>query len=162
MTDLADLLADIDDAFEELRASSRNETRQRRAGRAVLGALFDVREVARIDQKSVYWTAVEASVSGRIAEGILVIRGRMTHGALNDIRPAVKLAYPGPKFFPSNYVYPGSNLTWLELDDLPPNDRAELERRDDHKRHASHVAGRAVLPTLDIARQFYRGLARPE
>jgi hypothetical protein len=83
----------------------------------------------------------------------------MTHGPLNEIRPAVKLAYPGPKFFPSDYTYPGSNLTWLELDDMPPADRAELERRDDHGRYANHVAGHMVLPTLDVARQFYRRLA---
>ena len=125
---------------------------QRRAGRAVLGALFEVREEFRISQGDAYWTEVEGGTPGKVAEGILVIRGRMTHGPLTEIRPAVKLAYPGPKFFPSNYAYPGSNLMWLDLNDMPSADRAELERRDSHGRYANHVAGRMVLPTLDVAR----------
>ena len=154
-----DLFDDVDDAFEDLRVSSDNDMAQRRAARAVLGALFEVREEFRISRGNAYWTEVERGVHGKVAEGILVIRGRMAHGPLNQIRPAVKLAYPGPKFFPSNYSYPGSNLTWLELDDMPPADRAELERRDSHGRYANHVAGFMVLPTLDIARQFYRSLA---
>ena len=159
MITLNDLFADVDDAFEDLRASGDDDTAQRRAGRAMLGALFEVREEFRISQGSAYWIEVERGVQGKVTEGILVIRGRMTHGPLNDIRPAFKVAYPGPKFFPSKYAYPGSNLTWLELDDMPPADRAELERRDDNGRYANHVAGYMVLPTLDIARQFYRGLA---
>ena len=124
----------------------------------MLGALFEVREEFRISRGSAYWTEVESGIHGKIAEGILVIRGRMTHGPLNDIRPAIKLAYPGPKFFPSPYTYPGSNLTWLELDDMPAADRAELERRDGHKRYVDYVAGHMVLPTLDAARKFYREL----
>lgn len=158
MITLDDLFADVDDAFEDLRSSGEDETAQRRAGRAVLGALFEMREEFRISQGGAYWTEVERGIHGKVAEGILVIRGRMTHGPLNEIRPAVKLADPGPKFFPSNYTYPGSNLTWLELDDMPTADRAELERRDNRMRYADHVAGHMVLPTLDIARQFYRRL----
>lgn len=158
MTTLNDLFADVDDAFEGLKSSGMDERVQRRAGRAMLGALFEVREEFRIHQGKAYWAEVESGVHGKIAEGILVIRGRMTHGPLNDIRPAIKPAYPGPKFFPSRYTYPGSNLTWLELQDMTAEDRAELERRDDHKRYADYVAGHMVLPTLDIAREFFRGL----
>ena len=93
---------------------------------------------------------------GKITESVIVIRGRMTHGALNDIRPSIKLAFPGPKFFPSTYTCPSRNLTWLELDDMSSTDRIELERRDDHQRYASYVTGQMVLPTLNVAREFLR------
>jgi hypothetical protein len=159
VTDLAELFADIDDAFEELRLSGADEIKRRRASRAVLSALYEVRELFHHALKAGYWAAVDASPAGEILEGLLVIRGRMTHGALDDIRPAVKPAYPGPKFYPSDYAYPGANLTWLELADMPADDRAELEHRDTKNRYATHVAGRMVLPTLDSARRFLRGLA---
>ena len=160
MITLNDLFADVDYAFEDLRVSGDNDTAQRRATRAVLGALFEVREEFRINEGDAYWTEVERDVYGQVAEGVLVVRGRMTHGPLTEIRPTVKLAYPGPKFFPSKYAYPGANLMWLELSDMPPLDQAELQRRDrSHSRYANHVAGHMVLPTLDVARQFYRRLA---
>jgi len=160
MTEFEDLFDDVDAAFESLKLSSHDETAQRRAGRAVLGALFEVREQLRLGLGGVYWMAVENDLRGKIGEGVIVIRGRMTHGALNDIRPSFKLALPGPKFFPSAYAYPGMNLTWLELDDMQPIDRSELERRDDHQRYASCIAGQMVLPTLNVAREFFRDLSR--
>lgn len=95
-----DLFDDVDDAFEDLRVSWDDDMAQRRAGRAVLGALFEVREEFRISQGDAYWTQVQRGANGKVAEAILVIRGRMTHGPLNEIRPALKLAYPGPKFVP--------------------------------------------------------------
>jgi len=160
MTEFEDLFDDVDAAFESLKLSGDDETAQRRAGRAVLGALFEVREQLRLGLGGAYWMAVENDLRGEISEGVIVIRGRMTHGALNDIRPSIKLALPGPKFFPSTYTYPGMNLTWLELDDMPPTDRGELERRDDRQRYTSYVAGQMVLPTLNVAREFFRDLSR--
>jgi hypothetical protein len=160
MTEIEDLFDDVDAAFESLKLSGDDETGQRRAGRAVLGALFELREQLRLGLGGAYWMAVENDLRGKICEGVIVIRGRMTHGALNDIRPSIKLALPGPKFVPSTYTYPGMNLTWLELDDMPPTDRGELERRDDRQRYTSYVAGQMVLPTLNVAREFLRDLSR--
>jgi len=160
VTEIEDLFADVDAAFESLKLSGNDETAQRRAGRAVLGALFEVREQLRLGLGDAYWMAVDNDRRGEICEGVIVIRGRMTHGALNDIRPNMKTLFPGPNVFPSAYMYPGRNLTWLEFDDLPVTDRVELERRDTRQRYTTHVAGQMVLSTLNIALEFLGDLSR--
>jgi hypothetical protein len=158
MTTVDDLFEDIDVAFEALRLSGDDEIAQRRAGRAVLGGLFEVREHL-LESRADYWADVRRDPRGEVTEGIMVIRGRMTHGSLDQIRPSIKLALTGPKFLTSEYTYTGFNLVWLELDELPDADRARVIAYDKRLRYADHVAGYLVLPTLDQSRRFLRDLA---
>ena len=155
MTTLEDLLTDIDAAFEQLLAAGDESTR-RRALRAVIGAMFETREVIRIADPA-YFPRVAQEPFGRVAEGIMVIRGRLTHGALNDLQPAFEGLYPGPNTFPGPFTYPGQNLTWRAVNEIPQPDRADLEARDkrDHF-YRDHVGGSKVLSTLDAARSFFK------
>ena len=72
-----DLFTDLDDAFEHLTSSGDDDVAQRRAG-----ALFEYRKSSASVEAVRTGLRFSAAPYGKIAEGILVVRGRMTHAAL--------------------------------------------------------------------------------
>jgi hypothetical protein len=55
--------------------------------------------------------------------------------------------------FPSHYLYPGKNLTWLRLDEFDEPTRRDIQKNDKDGYFAKWLAGRAVLPAADAARE---------
>ncbi|MFC9440746.1 hypothetical protein [Nocardia sp. NPDC057030] len=154
MTRVQVLIGDLDAAIERLRLALDEDERRR----ALTGALVELyrlrchREGGR-PLNQAHWNRAAAQRSGRVAQGISLIRGDMTHHVVKEIEPERRPLYPGNDVFPGPDLYPGKQLFWRHVSDmtaphvLNQNDPRYLD-------YEQVVGGQPVLPTLVLARDF--------
>ncbi|MFB8281692.1 hypothetical protein [Nocardia colli] len=164
MTRVDELIGDLDVAIETLRKAA--TPREKRMGvAAVLDHLYKLRCLREGEpgpDRDSYNLRVGAQRAGKVAEGISLLRGEMTHDVTMEIVPTDQLLYPSENLFPSENIYPGKQLIWLYLSDMvdqldpggPPT--PELTPPKDPRRgyYAKYVAGQSVLQTAVEARNF--------
>lgn len=116
---------------------------------------FRVREaVGKTRDKTKYFeTVVASSFAGRTTEGLVIVRNSLEH-AMAAVRPMTLPLLPGDRVFPSEYLFVGSNLTWLHPDAMDEDTRREVLREKRNNYYEADLAGQAVLPSLALARQF--------
>jgi hypothetical protein len=68
--------------------------------------------------------------------------------------PAPAQTCPGERLLPSDYLYPGENLTWKQLEELDQPTRRAISTadKDDHY-FKNLLAGMPVLPAANVARR---------
>ena len=88
---------------------------------------------------------------GKIAEGIVFLRGAMTHHLVKQVEPALVDLYPSDTLYPSEDLYPGSNFTWISADEMLAVHNLDGPQG---RLYANHVAGQMMLGTLRVAIQF--------
>lgn len=155
-TPFGKVIEDFDFAFSQLVAAKMDSDEQRRSFDHALDRLYEIRayrEGETGSAKGKYRTFAQGATGGRTTEGIVFLRGQKVHNIARAVRPEERDAYPSDTFFPSNWTYPGANLTWLSESEL-----AEPLNRKANPTGGSYydndVAGHLVLPTLDIARNW--------
>ena len=85
----------------------------------------------------------------------MVVRNIATHVLTVSANPESRPLYPGPKTFPSKYLYPGDgNLFWLDMHELDPAAKEAVSRGDSQNYYRDKVAGILVLGTLLAVREF--------
>ena len=157
--DYATVLEDFDAAFDDLaRAAEGDERATRRALRAVLACLYELREAKKAESGNErYFAQANQSASGRVTEGVCWMRGKMVHLLTNQVAPAPSLLYPSDDLYPSVHVHPRSNLAWRTIDEIDPHLTDSTELNPKGREHfRCHVAGRVVLPSLLAARRLPR------
>jgi hypothetical protein len=85
--------------------------------------------------------------------GLVFLRGLSTHRLTQPT--SVETLFPSERLFPSNYPFPGTNLTWITGLDVPRSNRTYEVRNAEH--YAATLAGLPVLPTIDAAMRFLTG-----
>lgn len=151
---IGDLIGDLDAAIEGLRLASTTDQR-RRALTVVLAELYKLRSlrVGKGRMQRAYYARARAVYGGRVAEGISLIRGDMTHDVTKEIDPSHQMLHPGMGLLPGEHLHPGPQLIWLHPDDMaPPHEvnRAEVRFPD----YEQVVGRQPVLTTLVAARDF--------
>lgn len=153
MSYLQETVEDLNIAFEDLRAAG-DDAIQRRALKATLDNLYRIR--AHRLQTPDYYEHSDSCDDGKITEGITYLRGILTHHLTKQVAPLKQPLFPGASVYPSEDLFPGSNLTWLEaaevLKECPPPKKGCGKKQADFYR--SHVGGQMVLPTIRAARHF--------
>jgi hypothetical protein len=152
----SDLVADFDVEFDRL-LHVQGVDEQRRALRSILETLYSLR-CHRLDNTQpvplAYYNRAQACQGGRVTEGIVLIRGQLIHKVTKRHAPEEKDLHPGEDTYPGDFTYPGANLTWLSptemRDPLPPDVVGNVR----YSAYVADVAGRPVLETLQIARDF--------
>jgi hypothetical protein len=155
------LVDDLNQAFNELAAvTPSDEPRVRRKLAAYLDALYTVREyrkaqLKRAAGKQIWDPLVRKGhvMGGQQVEGHLVPRGNKIHSMIKLGPPAPARTYPGDRLMPSDYLYPGENLTWMRLDELDQPTRRAVSDADKDGYFENLLAGLPVLPTADVARR---------
>jgi hypothetical protein len=151
---LLDLVSDFDAAIDRLRDAPAASDEQRRGLREALACLYELRVYRErtFTGGEAYWDRADRYDAGKVTEGIVGLRGEMVHKlvrAESEMRPL----YPSEDLRPSDYLYPGENLTWVPPDEMdPPPQWRSGDRRSTY--YETVVAGQPVLPTLDVARHF--------
>ncbi|MGH4012056.1 MAG: hypothetical protein ACRDTH_28515 [Pseudonocardiaceae bacterium] len=141
--------------------ASGDKDEQRRAWLEAVNHIFRIRAhkkqayEKRSKKKGSYDSLVGAHESGKITEGILVVRNIATHVLTERANPESKMPYPSEKLFPSDYLFPGNgNLFWLDMHELSPGAVKEISRRNARNYYRDKVAGFLVLDTLVAAQNF--------
>jgi len=105
------------------------------------------------EHRTAYAQRVDACGGGKVTQGVVFLRGVLTHHLVKQVEPVPTPLYP--PFYPGPDTFPGANFTWLTTDvllaihpDVPKQQVAQFE----HGR--SHVAGQMMLPTLRQAIDF--------
>jgi hypothetical protein len=112
------------------------------------------REGATDADKKTYRDKAAKSRQGRITEGIIALRGGMTHELVKHVPPEARPLYLGNNLYPSPNLFPGKNLTWLLPGEMPNPLTKRFPRDPRPSYYANDVAGRPVLTTLEVARHF--------
>jgi hypothetical protein len=158
---LTDVINDCKAAFDRLlRAQDADE--QRRALHDALENLYALRcyrEGETKASRTAYWQRAGACRSGRVTEGVILLRGEMMHNitkwhAPQGPAPRKKPLYPGPNTYPGNFTFPGSNLTWLHPTEMRDPLSPKVLGDSRYPAYMADVAGRPVLETLHTAREF--------
>jgi hypothetical protein len=152
MSAVSDLVGDLHMEFDRLtRAGDAGE--QRRALRSTLATLYELR-CYRKDTARSYYSHADNCYPGRVTEGIILLRGQLTHKVARRYLPEERPLHPSATRFPGRHTYPGANLMWLspnEMEDQLP-DRATDDYR--YEFYCYDVAGTPVLETFQIAIDF--------
>jgi hypothetical protein len=90
---------------------------------------------------------------GQHVEAHLVVRGKLDHDMTKMELPALAPIYPSESLFPSDYLYPGQNLTWKQLNELDQPTRRAVSRADKDGYFKNLLAGLPILPIGDVARR---------
>jgi hypothetical protein len=122
----------------------------------VLDYLYRIREYRRhhnVDGIAGYDASARANSSGRITEGVIMLRGKLTHYLMTRIEPRMSELYPGSNLFPGEGILIGMVLRW-------PAAGLVLREHPDLLHHAawcfyeSEVGQMPVRITLDAAQDF--------
>ncbi|MDT3438348.1 hypothetical protein [Pseudofrankia sp. BMG5.37] len=155
MTDLfAEVLEDLDDAWMRLvRAPS--ERLQHRAMREALGHLYSLREYLRESEGAQnYYRRAAADPDGVVLEGLALIRGVLVHDLVRPIGPVLG------DIVADIVTEMVGTLVWRTRDEMRPlpvkltESATNPDRNARIKAYDDHVAGRAVVDTLNDARRF--------
>ncbi|MHA6797538.1 hypothetical protein ACVGVM_29120 (plasmid) [Pseudonocardia bannensis] len=133
---LAETADDLRAAFEQLRNAGGVEPQHRRALKSVLDELYRAREFregrSKVNRPH-YTQRVDACVAGKITQGIVFLRGVLTHHLIKEVEPIPQLLYPGPDLYPSQDLFPDANFTWISaaevkaIHDVPKGQQAQFE-----------------------------------
>lgn len=154
VTPYDEAVSDFDAAFIRLKNSSGEKDEQRRAWLEAVNHTYRIRE-HRKSACATYKSVVDTTESGKVTDGIIVVRNIATHVLTQRANPESKMLYPSNKLFPSEYLFPGGgNLFWLDMHELSSSAAAEVCNRDKKNYYRDKVAGLLVLDTLVSVRQF--------
>lgn len=103
----------------------------------------------------VYSPHASVSSDGRVAEGVVVLRGLRTHSVALLVASKHEFLLPG-SFVPGEYTYAGVNLTWVELSDTVVGETKLKQLLADALAGCQSRQGQMVLFTLKDARGFLR------
>jgi hypothetical protein len=162
---LPNLIDDLNHAFNELAAVTPSDGPSvRRKLAAYLDALYTLREyrsaqLKRAVGKQIWEPLVRKGhvVGGQQVEGHVVPRNNKVHHMIKMAPPATAPTYPGDRLTPSDYLYPGENLTWMRLDELDQRTRRDVSDADKDGYFKNLLGGLPILPTADIARRCLVG-----
>lgn len=156
MTAEDDVIADVDFAIDRFTDAIGDADAERRALRNALAVIYELRAY-REDSgglRTAYHMRAKASNTGRITEGIVWVRGKMTHRLTEARSPSAQPLLPGLSTHTGEYTLPGSNIVWrpsVEVTSQMGGDRTEAERRGFYD---AYVAGQPVREGLHSARKF--------
>ena len=114
------------------------------------GQLNDATQADRVWERLVQKGMI---TDGQYVEGNLVARNNQHHSMTKMAPPTRAPLYPSERLMPSDYLYPGENLTWLRLDELDEPTRRAISAADKYGYFRNLLAGFAVLPAADVARR---------
>lgn len=160
VTPYDEAVSDFKAAFDRLLNASGDKDEQRRAWLQAVNHIFRIRAhkkqaYEKRAKKGSYYSLVDTHESGKITEGILVVRNIATHVLTERANPESKMLYPSEKIFPSDYLFPGGgNLFWLDMHELSPGAVKEISHSDERNYYRDKVAGFLVLDTLVAAQIF--------
>ena len=140
-----EVVEDFDAAFDRI-DSAQTLPMKRRALRELLGHLYTLREHRRSAVGKMQYDPLAASTAdGRTAEGLVIVRGALTHQLTKSVTPEVKDAYS------DTYRDQYGLLVWLKRSEMsaPPTWKPKIGAEYDLE-----VAGRDVVETLQAARRF--------
>jgi hypothetical protein len=156
MTDMyAEVLDDLDDAIERL-SDATSERLQRRAMREAIGHLYSLREHHRGRRPKTFYRIANADPDGRTLEGVVLVRTVLVHDLARPVGPTPDDVYTDA------YTATYDPLVWRRLVemDLPLPKKLDAKRAETNdgllriKAYEDHVAGLAVVDTLNDARRF--------
>jgi len=131
---------------------------ERRALRNALACIYELRAHREgpwgSEEKKAYYPRAKASRDGLVTEGIVWVRGKMTHRLTEARSPSAQPLLPGPNTFLGEHTFPGSNIVWrpsTEITSQTGGSDTEVERRGFYE---DYVAGQPVLEGLHAAREF--------
>lgn len=161
------LVDDLNQAFDELVAvAAGDEQSVRRKFNAYQDALYTLRnyrsaQLKTAARKQIWEPLVRKGhvMGGQQVEGHVVARNNKVHHMIKMAPPATAPTYPGDRLTPSDYLYPGENLTWMRLDELDQRTRRAVSDADKDGYFKNLLGGLPVLPTADIARRCLVGWA---
>lgn len=147
-------VSDFEAAFERLAKALGDKDEQRRAWLEAVNHIYRLREYRKLAcGKNAYETIAGAHNYGRVTEGIVLVRNIATHVLTVRANPGSRMLYPGPKVYPSEYLYLGNgNMFWRDMHELDAD--AVRKMRDENNYYKDHVAGFLVLGTLLAVREF--------
>lgn len=157
VTDRQALLQDLATAIQNVRASDGGDGNERLRVRYALLEVYRIREqvwvagLASADNKR-YYTAADTRPEWQTVEALVAVHNVDKHGHALAVRVGFEPLYPGENVFPSDYLFPGTNLYWRAWQDLP-QDVAEAMRNAirggvAERLYRGRLAGRLVLETL--------------
>lgn len=159
-TPYEEAVSDFEAAFDRLAKASGDKDEQRRAWLEAVNHTYRLREYRRQQYekkagRGSYYSIADAHEFGKTTEGILVVRNIATHVLAVRANPESRMLHPGPKVFPSDYLYPGDgNLFWLDMYELDPAATQKVSGDDKCNYYRDKVAGFLVLGTLLAVREF--------
>jgi hypothetical protein len=159
-TPYCEAVSDFETAFDRLAKAFGEKDEQRRAWLETVNHTFRIREYRKQQYekragRGSYYPIVNLHEFGKTTEGIVVVRNIATHVLAVRANPESRMLYPGPKVFPSDYLYPGDgNLFWLDMHELDTAAVEEVRGGDKYNYYRDKVAGFLVLGTLLAVREF--------
>ena len=156
MSPVEDVIADIDFGIDRYTEVIGDTDAERRNLRTALACIYELRAYRedKGELQIAYHLRAKSSSSGRITDGIVWVRGKMTHRLTQARNPGAQPLLPGPRTLTGEYTFPGSNIVWRPATDIMSttggND-TEVERRGFYE---NYVAGQPVLEGLHAAREF--------
>ena len=158
MTSIEEANGDLDNAIHQMRRASRSDVNaQRRTLNEAMACLYRLRNHRIARANGGYWALVNADPAGQLVEAIVLVRGAGDHDFSRDVAPCTRYAYPGPRTFPSEDLYPDEfNRYWRPREaleyDLAARDKVHGEKLARY--YDEHLANYLVLNTLTSARYF--------
>jgi hypothetical protein len=94
--------------------------------------------------------------AGCITGGLAAARAVVGHRIASLVRmlPVAAQTFPGPRTFPSPTTYLHGTLIWQRVEEMRPAPDVLTDGQDWAPYYASHVAGHAVVETLNAARTW--------
>ena len=145
-------IVDLDHAIGSF-DSSADDVTIRRAVQSILTNLNRLREHRRRLLGGSYFEIEEQSSHGATTAALIMVRGFAEQDLLRAVVPEERRILPG-ETFPSEHLYPGSNLVWIPREELP----FKMEHRNFKQNHEAgydaYLAHQPVAGTFAIARAF--------
>lgn len=158
---LAETAEDLAAAFDALRQAGGREPDHRRALKAVLNELYLVRAFRegretnnRPVNRPAYLERVAATDAGKVTQGIVFLRGVITHHLIRRVEPVRQPAYPGPHFVLGPHTFLGSNFCWISTAEIDAQHTVPARQLAQYEHYRDHVAEQMMLPTLDVTIRF--------
>lgn len=83
-----------------------------------------------------------------------MVRGFSEHDLVRAIVRQQQGLFPGETTIPSEHLYPGSNLVWVPLDELPFTLKHTNPKFNHEAAYTKHLSRRPVAGSLAVARDF--------
>jgi len=145
-------ISDLDDSLRTI-DSAADETTIRRSLKSILTNLNQLREYRIRLMPGKYFEIQDQSIFGATTAALIMVRGFSEHDLGRAIIPEQRGLYPG-EVYPIEHLYPGSNLVWVPLDELPFTLVHKNAKFSQEAAYTSHLAKQTIAATFAVARKF--------